>query len=114
MRSIRRALVIGLVGALLGPTQLLAEDEDEDIETEERILEQQLDSAQSRVLRNSPRPIERSQLNRDLGASEQRLRSLKTREPGAESVPLLERQLDRLNRPARVRSPGSSGRLRTD
>ena len=112
MRSIRRALVIGLAGALLGPAPLLAEDED--IETEERVLEQQLDSAQSRVLRNSPRPIERSQLNRDLGASEQRLRSLKTREPGAESVPLLERQLDRLNRPARVRSPGSSGLLRTD
>lgn len=112
MRSIRRALAIGLVGALLGPAPLLAEDED--IETEERVLEQQLDSAQSRVLRNSPRPIERSQLNRDLGASEQRLRSLKTREPGAASVPLLERQLDRLNRPARVRSPGSSGLLRTD
>ena len=112
MRSIRRALVIGLAGALLGPAPLLAEDED--IETEERILEQQLDSAQSRVLRKSPRPIERSQLNRDLGASEQRLRSLKTREPGAASVPLLERQLDRLNRPARVRSPGSSGLLRTD
>ncbi|MCC2665276.1 MAG: hypothetical protein K0R41_3313 [Geminicoccaceae bacterium] len=113
MRSIRRALAIGLVGALLGPAQLLLA-EDEDIETEERILEQQLDNAQSRVLRNSPRPIERSQLSRDLGASEQGLRSLKTREPGAASVPLLERQLDRLSRPARVRSPGSSGLLRTD
>jgi hypothetical protein len=113
MRPFRRALALGVVGALLGPAPLLLA-EDEDIQTEERIIEQQLDNAQSRVLRNSPRPIERSQLNRDLGASEQRLRTLKTREPRAEAVPLLERQLDRLNRPARVRSPGSSGLLRTD
>jgi hypothetical protein len=113
MRPFRRALALGVVGALLGPAPLLLVADD-DIQTEERIIEQQLDNAQSRVLRNSPRPIERNQLNRDLGASEQRLRTLKTRAPRAEAVPLLERQLDRLNRPARVRSPGSSGLLRTD
>lgn len=70
---------------------------------EERIIEHRLDTTQSRVLRDSDRPIERSQVERGLDAAEQRLRSLKTRAPQAESIPLLERQLDRLNRPARIR-----------
>ena len=112
MPAIRLALGVCLIGALLGSSSLLAED----IETVERIIEHQLDTTGSRVLRDSARPIERSQVERDLGASEQRLRSFQTRQPGAESVPLFERQLDRLNRPARTRAPepppllGRSGR----
>jgi len=34
----------------------------------------------------------------DLGAAQQDLRTLKTREPDADSIPLLERQLDRVGR----------------
>ena len=101
MPAIRLALGLCLVGTLLGPASLAADD----VETEERIIEHKLDTTQSRVLRNSERPIERFQVERDIGASEQRLRSFKTRQPGAESVPPLERQLDRLNRPARIRPP---------
>lgn len=94
----RHALGIGLLGIVLCSASVA-----EDADTEERIIELQLDTTQSRVLRDSERPLERSQVRRDLGASEQRLRSLKTRQPDAGSIPLLERQLDRLNRPARVR-----------
>jgi hypothetical protein len=101
MPTIRLALGLCLVGTMLGPASVWAED----VETEERIIEHELDTTQSRVLRNSERPIERSQAERDLEASEQRLRSFKSRQPGAESVPPLERQLDRLNRPARIRPP---------
>ena len=36
----------------------------------------------------------------DLGAAQQDLRTLKTREPDANSIPLLERQLDRVERGA--------------
>lgn len=112
MPAIRLAIGLCLIGALLGSSSLRAED----VETEERIIEHQLDTTEGRVLRDSQRPLERSQMERDLGASEQRLRSFKTRQPGAESVPLFERQLDRANRPARVRAPqppdllGRSGR----
>ena len=101
MPAIRLVIGLCLIGTMLGSASLLAED----VETEERIIEHKLDTTQSRVLRNSERPIERSQVERDLGASEQRLRSFKTRQPGAESVPPLEGQLDRLNRPARISPP---------
>jgi hypothetical protein len=40
----------------------------------------------------------------DLGAAQQDLRTLKTRRPDADSIPLLERQLDRVGRSGR--SPG--------
>ena len=44
--------------------------------------------------------------SRDLGATEQRLRSFKTRSPNAAATPLLERQLDRLSRPTDLGSRG--------
>jgi hypothetical protein len=110
MRAIRLALGFALVGALLGPAGLLADD----VATEERIIQHQLDTTQSRVLRDSARPLERSQVTRDLDASEQRLRSLKTRRPNAEATPLLERQLDRLNRPPRIRESGPPSLLGGD
>ena len=112
MPVVRVAIGVCLLGAMLGSAGLRAED----VETEERIIEHQLDTTQGRVLRNSERPLERSQVERDLGASAQRLRSFETRQPGAESIPLFERQLDRVSRPARIRAPqppallGGSGR----
>jgi hypothetical protein len=39
-------------------------------------------------------------LHSDLGAAQQDLRTLKTQEPNADSIPLLERQLDRIDREA--------------
>ncbi len=122
MSPMRTALVAGW--ALLLPVSAsLAED----IQMQERIIEHQLDTAESRVLRRSERPLakeelpgnlgeqrlrsperslEQQQLQRDLGASEQSLRTFKTVHPNAAATPLLERQLDRLNRPARIRQPG--------
>jgi hypothetical protein len=110
MAVIHLALGCCLLGNLLNAASPLTED----IENELRILEHQLDTTESRVLRRSERPLERSQVERDLGASEQRLRSLKTREPNAEPIPPLERQLDRLNRPARIREPNPPGLLGRD
>ena len=119
MRAIRLAL-----GRCLGAATVTAACAGEEALPEERIIEQRLDTTQSRVLRNSTRPLgspdplvgssdrllaspdrplERSPAARDLSASEQRLRSLKTREPNAAATPLLERQLDRLSRPTRLR-----------
>lgn len=106
------ALSCCLLGGVLNAASPLTED----IENELRILEHQLDTTQRGVLRDSERPLERSQVKRNLGASEQRLRSLKTREPDLEGAPVLERQLDRASRPARIGAPeptpllGGSGR----
>ncbi len=74
-----------------------------DVGDQERIIEHQLDTTESRVLRRSARPIEQKQLQRDLGAAEQRLRTFTIQHPNASSTPVFERQLDRLSRPARVR-----------
>ena len=41
----------------------------------------------------------------DLGVAQQDLRTLKTREPDAGSIPLLERQLDRVERPTNLYRP---------
>jgi hypothetical protein len=130
MSLMRTALVAGW-SLLLPVSASLAED----IQTQERIIEHQLDTTESRVLRRSERPLakeelpgtlgeqrlrspdrllEQQQLRRDLGATEQRLRSFKTEHPNAASTPLLERQLDRLNRPARIREPGPPSLLDRD
>ena len=98
MRAFLLALCLGL-GTALATTACAGEE----AVPEERIIEHQLDTTQSRVLRDSDRPLERSQVDRDLGAAEQRLRSFKTRKPNAERTPLLERQLDRLSRPTDLR-----------
>lgn len=110
MTVIHLALGCCLFGNVLHAASPLTED----IENELRVLEQQLDATESRVLRRSEHPLERSQVERDLGASEQRLRTLKTREPNAKTTPPLERQLDRLNRPARIREPNPPGLLGRD
>jgi hypothetical protein len=110
---------LAALGSLLVTSAALAEDTESrepvtkftgappfgDIGDQERIIEHQLDTGESRVLRHSDRPLEQEQLKRDLGASEQRLRTFKTEHPNASSTPLFERQLDRLSRPARVREP---------
>ena len=127
MRAIRLAL-----GLCLGAATATAACAGEEALPEERIIEHKLDTTQSRVLRNSDRPLgstdplvgsqdrlvgssdpllaspdrplEISPVTRDLGAAEQRLRSFKTRNPNAAATPLLERQLDRLSRPTRLRN----------
>src|SRR5262245_8336967 len=73
---------------------------------EKRVIENQLNSTESRVLRRSERPLERQQLQRDLGAAGQRIDAFKTMHPNARATPLFERHLDRLERPARIREPG--------
>jgi hypothetical protein len=125
MRAIRLALGLCLGAAAVGGACV-----GQEIVPEDQIIEHKLDTTQSRVLRNSTRPLgspdplgsmdrplrrvdrplsnpesarESSQVTRDLGASRQRLRSLQTRTPNAPSIPLLERQLDRLSRPTNLR-----------
>jgi hypothetical protein len=60
------------------------------------------------VLSGPERQIEGAQIQRDLGASQQDLRTLKTQRPNAPGIPLLERQLDRLNRPIPLGQPRPS------
>jgi hypothetical protein len=69
--------------------------------TETEILDQQLGQLESRVIQRQGRPPRtRDRLtDSDLGVAERRLNTLKTRRPGADSTPLLERQLDRARRP---------------
>jgi hypothetical protein len=93
MQAFRLALGLALAAVVTS-----AACADEDV-PEERIIEQKLDTTQSQVLRQSSRPLERLQVERDLGAAELRLRSYKTMQPNAEPTPLLERKLDRLSRP---------------
>ncbi len=74
--------------------------------SEKRVIENRLDTTESRVLRRSERPLEQQQLKRDLGAIGQSIDTFKTMHPNARATPLFERHLDRLERPARIREPG--------
>ncbi len=64
----------------------------------ERDLERELDRLQSRVVADPQEKLPKRRLRRDLEGGEEGLRALQTRQPRAESLPLLERQLDRLER----------------
>jgi hypothetical protein len=76
------------------------------IEDQKLIIEHQLDTTESRVLRRSARPLERQQLQRDLGTAARDINTFKTVHPNARATPLFENQLNRLERPARIREPG--------
>jgi hypothetical protein len=76
------------------------------IEDHKLIIEHQLDTSESRVLRRSQRPLERQQLTRDLGSAAHDINTFKTVHPNARATPLFENQLNRLERPARIREPG--------
>lgn len=55
----------------------------------------------ARLIAPAPQPSAQDlSLSSDLGAAQQNLRTLKTREPNAKSTPILERQLDRVSREA--------------
>jgi hypothetical protein len=73
------------------------------------ILDDQLDNLESRVNQRQRREQRTRDLltDQDLGVSERRLNTLKTREPRNGRIPLLERQYDRIRRPL---SPGLDGR----
>lgn len=64
----------------------------------ERELARELDRLQSRVVADPQDKLPKRRLRRDLEVSEEGLRALQTRQPRAGSLPLLERQLDRLER----------------
>lgn len=66
----------------------------------QRTLESDLDRLQSRTVVPPEGAIPARLIERDLEISEQRLRTLKTMTPTADALPLLERQLDQLERPA--------------
>jgi hypothetical protein len=76
------------------------------IEDQKLIIEHQLDTTESRVLRRSQRPLEQQQLQRDLGSAANDINTFKTVHPNARATPLFENQLNRLERPARIREPG--------
>jgi hypothetical protein len=145
MALMRHLAGIGLIGIALGSASLAG---DGNVTTQERIIEQKLNTTESRVRSQSQAPIqlfppelgfstgargspsvvpfgssalpgsralsgrerqmERAQIQRDLEASQQDLRTLKTQRPNAPGIPLLERQLDRLNRPIPLGQPQPS------
>jgi hypothetical protein len=62
----------------------------------------------ARLFAPAPQPSARDiALGSALGAAQQDLRTLKTREPNAEATPILERQLDRVSREAGTLYPPS-------
>ena len=73
-----------------------------------RGIEHELSLEQSRVNARSTSDIQQRQTTRDVQLSGQRLDTLKSEAPQARSIPLLERQLDRVSRPtgAISRDPG--------
>jgi hypothetical protein len=77
----------------------------EDVEDQERIIEHELDTLESRAGDERQGTIQKRQTETDLRITDQRLRTLKTREPGDDDVPVLERQLDRVQRDAAPRNP---------
>jgi hypothetical protein len=77
----------------------------QDVEDQARILDYQLDRLESRAGDPRQGTIQRRQTETDLRITEQWLRTLQTREPGSEDVPVLERQLDRVQRDAAPRNP---------
>jgi len=75
---------------------------DDPTEHLERRLEHDFGRLPSRNLTRPERTVPERRLRRDLEVGEQRLRTLKTRRPNAGATPLLERRLDRLQRPTRL------------
>jgi hypothetical protein len=81
------------------PSDSLRHEQQERTRARERALDYQFDRLDSRVgLEPQQRILQRS-TERDLEIGEQELRSLETQAPNADAIPLLERQLDRLQRP---------------
>ena len=76
----------------------LALDVDRQLRTT-RNIEHDLSLEQSWVNARSASAIQRRQTARDVQLSGQRLNTFKTQSPQAEPIPLLERRLDRVNRP---------------
>jgi hypothetical protein len=71
----------------------------------ERDLEYRLDRLESQSRPSQPPRTSDLLTESQLGASQQQLRTLKTRDPQAEGVPTLERQLDRIQRGRAPRNP---------
>jgi hypothetical protein len=81
------------------PSSPLRHQQQERTRAREQALEFQFDRLDSRVgLEPQQRVLQRS-TERDLEVGEQELRSLETQAPNADAIPLLEQQLDRLQRP---------------
>jgi hypothetical protein len=104
MSLTRVALIAGSI--LLVSSACLADDIGTR-ESQEVIIRHEIDTTGSRVLRHSQQPLEKQQLQRDLGAIAQNLDAFKTQYPNAAATPLFERRLDQLERPARILQPGS-------
>ena len=106
MAVVRTVLGGALAVCLLGGPCLAADDASPtQNELIERDLEFRLDRLESQSRPSRP-PRTSDLLNEsDLGASQQQLRTLKTRDPNAGSVPTLERQLDRIQRDRAPRNP---------
>jgi hypothetical protein len=96
-----RLIAVALAAWLIGCGTTRAEV----IEDQADILSYQLDRLESRVGDPRQRTIQRRQTETDLRITQQWLRTLKTRDPGGEDVPVLERRLDRLQRDAMPRNP---------
>jgi hypothetical protein len=81
------------------PSDYLRQEQRDSIQRRERDLEYRLDRQDSRVRLEGAQGILERSSERDLEIDQQELRSLETQAPNASAVPLLEQQLDRLQRP---------------
>jgi hypothetical protein len=81
------------------PSDYLRQEQRGRIQTRERDIEFQLDRLDSRIRLDGQQDILGRSAERDLEINQQNLRSLETEAPNADAVPLLEQQLDRLQRP---------------
>jgi hypothetical protein len=81
------------------PSDYLRQEQRGSIQRRERDLEYRLDRQESRVRLEGAQGILERSSQRDLEIDQQELRSIETQAPNAGAVPLLEQQLDRLQRP---------------
>jgi hypothetical protein len=81
------------------PSDYLRQEPRGSIRRRESDLEYRLDRQDSRVRLEGAQGILERSSERDLEIDQQELRSLETQAPNASAVPLLEQQLDRLQRP---------------
>jgi len=111
IRTVIAALLLGVAlpaAALAQTGEFIGSMRQQQEEVRPRGIEHELSLEQSRVNARSASELQRRQTRRDVEVTEQRLRTFKTQSPHAPPIPLLERRLDRVSRPAGTpsRDPG--------
>lgn len=96
---------VGLADDPFGLADDRAATTEDQVELLERAIEDQLDITEGRALAPSKSSVDPFQTGRELAITGRRLDTLKTWQPQNQTVPLLERQLDRAQRPLSTGRP---------